>query len=196
MNRDNHYEAAFEAYLRTRRLPYVAVDEARRSLVAGGSLKSLDFIVSPPGQLSWLIDVKGRRFPSGDEQKQYWKNWSTRDDLRSLAAWAQHFGAGFCPMLVFAYHLVSDRSPLPRDELFAFRGQEYGFLGVRLSDYVPYARPLSESWDTVAMPTGLFRRAALPLETLFTQRAEPSPAPTPTVAADWQPLPASLEWGS
>ena len=63
MNRDNHYEAAFEAYLRARRLPYIAVDEARRSLVADGSIKSLDFIVSPPGQLSWLVDVKGRRFP-------------------------------------------------------------------------------------------------------------------------------------
>ena len=49
-NRDNHYEAAFEAFLRARRLPYVAVDEARRSLVADGSLKSLDFIVSPPGR--------------------------------------------------------------------------------------------------------------------------------------------------
>ena len=194
MNRDKHYEAAFEAYLRTRRLPYVAVDEARRSLVADGSLKSLDFIVSPPGQLSWLVDVKGRRFPSGDEQKQYWKNWSTRDDLRSLAAWGQHFGDGFCPMLVFAYHLVADRSPLPREQLFAFRGAEYGFLGVRLNEYVPYARPLSESWDTVAMPTGLFRRAAQPLDELFTQRAQGAgPSPAPLTAADWQPLPASLE---
>ena len=61
MNRDNHYEAAFEAFLRARRLPYIAIDEARRSVVAGGSLKSLDFIVSPPGQTSWLVDVKGYR---------------------------------------------------------------------------------------------------------------------------------------
>jgi len=44
-NRDNYYEAAFEEFLRARRLPYIAVDEARRSLIAGGSLKSLDFIV-------------------------------------------------------------------------------------------------------------------------------------------------------
>jgi hypothetical protein len=76
MHRDNHYEAAFEAFLRARRLPYVAVDEARRSLVADSSLKSLDFIVSPsaPDQVGgWLIDVKGRRFPSGDEHHQYWK---------------------------------------------------------------------------------------------------------------------------
>jgi hypothetical protein len=44
-NRDNHYEAAFEAYLRVRGVPYVAVDEARRSLMADGeSIKSLDFI--------------------------------------------------------------------------------------------------------------------------------------------------------
>src|SRR3972149_2650541 len=49
MKRDNHYEAAFEAYLRRRRLPYVAVDEARRSLAPDGALKSLDFIVSSPG---------------------------------------------------------------------------------------------------------------------------------------------------
>jgi hypothetical protein len=61
-NRDNHYEAAFEAYLRERRLPYIAVDEARRSLVPDGSLKSLDFIVSPAGDVSWLVDVQ-RRFP-------------------------------------------------------------------------------------------------------------------------------------
>lgn len=188
-NRDNHYEAAFEAYLRSRRLAYVAVDESRRSLVADGSLKSLDFIVSPTEGISWLIDVKGRRFPSGDEQKQYWKNWSTRDDLRSLAAWQLHFGTGFCPLLVFAYHLVGSRSPLPTERLFEFRDAHYGFVGVRLADYVPHARPISESWDTVAMPTPLFRRAARPLDDVLECRT--------TEAADWpdwHEVPARLEW--
>jgi len=74
-NRDNHYEAAFEAYLRSRGVPYVAVDEAKRSVLSdGGSIKSLDFIVSTPCQVTWLVDVKGRKFPSGDIQKQYWKD--------------------------------------------------------------------------------------------------------------------------
>ena len=190
MHRDNHYEAAFEQFLRARRLPYVAVDEARRSLVADGSLKSLDFIVSPPGETAWLVDVKGRRFPTGDEHHQYWKNWSTRDDLRSLAAWQNHFGGGFCPLLVFAYHLVGSRSPLPAAQLFEFRSAQYAFLGVRLSDYLPYARPLSDSWDTVAMPTGLFRRAARPIE--YWLQAPPPPAGP--VTTDWQELPADLEW--
>ena len=77
-NSDNHYEAAFEAYLRSRGVPYVAVDEAKRSLLSdGASIKSLDFIVSAPGETTWLVDVKGRRFPSGDDQKQYWKNCHT-----------------------------------------------------------------------------------------------------------------------
>ena len=41
-NRDNHYEAAFEVFLRGRGIPYVAVDEAKRSLLSGGgSIKSL-----------------------------------------------------------------------------------------------------------------------------------------------------------
>lgn len=191
MHRDNHYEVAFEEYLRARRMAYIAVDEARRSLVADGSIKSLDFIVSPPGQTSWLVDVKGRRFPSGDEQKQYWRNWSTRDDLRSLAAWQTHFGPGFCPLLVFAYHLVGSRSPLPREQLFAFRGMHYGFVGVRLADYIPHARPLSDSWDTVAMPTGLFRHAARPLDELFAEGQIENGVVRP---ADWQKLSVHLEW--
>ena len=49
-NRDNHYEAAFEQFLRDRSVPYIAVDEAKRSLVATGpSIKNLDFVVSSPG---------------------------------------------------------------------------------------------------------------------------------------------------
>jgi hypothetical protein len=45
-NRDNHYEATFEEYLRRGGVPYVAVDEARRSLMSdgGGSIKSLELV--------------------------------------------------------------------------------------------------------------------------------------------------------
>jgi len=31
--RSNHYEAAFEEYLRQRQIPYVAVDEKKRALL-------------------------------------------------------------------------------------------------------------------------------------------------------------------
>ncbi len=164
MNRDNHYEAAFEAYLRSRPVPYVAVDEARRSLLGNGdSIKSLDFIVSSPSRPTWLVDVKGRRFPSGGQQRQYWKNWSTRDDLQSLARWEVLFGGGFCGLFVFAYDILGDRAPLPDNQLFEHRSRLYGFVAVRLSDYTSHARKISPSWDTVAMPTAEFRRFAQPM---------------------------------
>jgi hypothetical protein len=92
-------------------------------------------------------------------------------------------------MLIFAYHLVAGRSPLPVEQLFEFRGDHYGFLGVRLEDYVPHARPLSDSWDTVSMPTALFRRAARPLDDWIAGALSVT-----AVADDWQELPANLEW--
>ncbi len=167
-NRDNHYEAAFEEYLRMLRLPYVAVDEGRRSLLAEGrSLKSLDFIVSSPGGRTWLVDVKGRRFPSGDQTCQYWKNWSTRDDLESLARWEIVFGDSFRGLLVFAFNVAGDRAPLSADLMFEHREALYGFVGVELADYAAACRPISPSWDTVAMPTAAFRRVARPAAELF-----------------------------
>jgi hypothetical protein len=167
-NRDNHYEAAFEEFLRRHGVPYVAVDEAKRSILSdGASIKSLDFIVSAPGPTTWLVDVKGRRFPSGDVQKQYWKNWSTRDDLRSLAQWEGLFGASFRGLFVFAYDVLGDRAPLPAEELFEYRGSRYGFVAVALLDYASHAHPISPRWDTWAMPAGDFRRFARPLAELL-----------------------------
>lgn len=168
-NRDNHYESAFEAYLRMRGLPYVAVDEGRRSLgLDGQSLKNLDFIVAVPGGPGWLIDVKGRRFPSGERHRQYWKNWSTRDDLDGLARWETIFGPGFRAMFVFAYLIVGHRTPLPVDNLFRFRDRRYGFLAVPLADYAAAARLISPRWQTVAVSNGLFRRVARSFDELLT----------------------------
>lgn len=86
-----HYEQAFEHYLRANRIPYVAVDEAKKALLparrstarlekqcsdgtaeaqsstaaidCGRSIKSFDFVVYAPGR-NLLVDVKGRMFGS------------------------------------------------------------------------------------------------------------------------------------
>jgi hypothetical protein len=72
-----HYERAFEEFLRSRRIPYVSVDEARKALVpegtavgrggpeasGSGSLKSFDFVIYGQGQ-NLLVDVKGRKVGS------------------------------------------------------------------------------------------------------------------------------------
>ena len=165
--RHNHYEAAFEAYLRERQTPYVAVDEAKRARMGGGSLKSLDFIVSPlGGTFRWLVDVKGRRFASGP-RGQCWKNWTTRDDIESLARWQSLFGLPFVPLLVFVYEVVDDVSPLASDELFAFRRRLYAMVAIRLEHYASAARMISPKWQTLAMPAGRFRELAQPLRALL-----------------------------
>ncbi len=75
--RRHHYERAFEAYLRLQRIPYVAVDEARKALLpegatfriegceieggpASAALKSFDFVLYGDG-VNQLVDVKGRK---------------------------------------------------------------------------------------------------------------------------------------
>jgi len=174
--RDNHYEAAFEAYLRWLGVAYIAVDETHRSLLGAtgkesnsaqgrASLKSIDFIVSPRSSSgSWLVDVKGRRFPTGSS---YFKNWSTADELLSLAAWEELFGPQAKGLFVFAYNVVGDRAPLAADELFVFRGGLYGFVGIELAHYASWSKQLSPRWGTVTVPVARFRALARPARELF-----------------------------
>jgi hypothetical protein len=191
--RTNHYEAAFEAWLRRHQVPCVAIDETRRSLVGSvgaiseplsaaplgdeasanepppRSLKSVDFIVSPGGEASWLVDVKGRRFPTGHapHRARYWMNWTTRDELASMAHWEELFGPRFNGLFVFAYHVIGDRSPLPLEQLFLFRNQYYAFVGIRLDHYLSWQRPLNAKWDTVTVRTRKFRELARPAAEVF-----------------------------
>ncbi|MEM6655575.1 MAG: HYExAFE family protein [Planctomycetota bacterium] len=173
MKRCNHYETAFESYLRQERLAYVAVNEQRRSLTGAGSLKSVDFIVSPSprpwagsgARARWLIDVKGRAFPSGRARgrRQYWRNWVTSDDIRSLTEWSRRFGDGFEAAFVFAYWLRADRSPTPPEQVLYHQGRPYAFVAVRAADYADAAKPLSKKWGTASVPVGRFREIAVPV---------------------------------
>ena len=173
--RDNHYEAAFEAWLRAHRVPYVAVDEARRAALGGRTLKSLDFIVSTDSRRTasgrWLIDVKGRQFPTAG--KQYWRNWTTTDELESLAGWEELFAGSAVALLVFAYNVVGEFAPIPADELFVYRQRLYGFVGVRLDHYAALARTLSERWGTVTLSAAQFRALARPVREILSL---PAPA--------------------
>lgn len=161
--RNNHYDAALEEYLRRLRVPYVAVDEAKRALFAEVSLKSLDFIIYSHQGPNLLVDVKGRRFPSGGTQRHYWENWSTRDDIESLRRWQDVFGSDFLSMLIFAYNLCDARSLQIFEEPFSYRERSYAFVALTLEDYCKHLRVRSSRWATVSLPTAEFRRLIRPL---------------------------------
>jgi len=164
MKRSNHYDTAFEEFLRSRRSPYVVVDEQRRSLLQNASLKSMDFIVYSRGPVNLLVDVKGRKFPSGGETNRHkWENWATTDDLSSLSRWEEVFGNSFRSLLVFAYHVLEAACLHEMHDPFACRGHVYAFYGIWADDFRRRMRTRSNSWGTVSLPSAEFRRLRKPV---------------------------------
>lgn len=165
MDRSNHYESAFEAYLRDARLPYVAVDESRRATLDDEPVKSIDFIVHGLGDARLLVDVKGRQFPGGkDDKRTYvWQNWSTLEDIDGLERWENRFGTGYQGVLVFIYHLlpIVDMPPGTPD-LWHWRGKRYLMRAVAVADYKQAMRTRSPKWGTVYLPGAAFRACVRP----------------------------------
>ncbi len=165
MIRSNHYEAAFEEYLREQRTAYVAVDESRRALLKDASLKSIDFIVYSEISANLLVDVKGRKCLKG----RSWENWTTVEDIRSLSKWQQVFGSDFRSLFVFAYELIEDFSSEPSHSLVCYQSRWYAFYGVWLDEYSKAMKRRSASWQTVWVAKREFQQCRFPLGELFHQ---------------------------
>ncbi len=161
MDRTVHYEAAFEAFLRRRGIPYVAVDEAKKALFADAKLKSFDFVVYSKNGPNLLVDVKGRKLrdPQG---RSGFETWSPEQDVNDLMEWEQVFGPGFMAMLSFVYEIAPPLTPEPG--MFEHRSRWYWILGVELAEYRNHMRRRSVKWETVSLPAADFRSLARPLE--------------------------------
>ena len=174
MKSDNHYEAAFEAFLRGRGVAVVPIDEARRSYLDADEVKSPDFIVVGPDDAKLVVDVKGRQFPgfSSGKTVKTWQNWVEAGDVDGLTRWAARFGAGFRGVLAFVYHVLPAVA-LPADtpDLFAFRGGLYLARGVGVEDYREFMKPRSPRWNTVDLPADDFRRLVKPFSHFLTGSA-------------------------
>jgi hypothetical protein len=166
MDRGNHYEAAFEAFLQDRRLCYVAVDETRRTLDDDGPIKSLDFIVHGTSGKRLLVDIKGRRYPGGSagRERRVWECWSTRDDITGLIRWIERFGPDSQGVLVFAYQLQpSVELPSDTDDLWTWRERRYLYRAMDVTDYQRHMRVRSPKWGTVDLSGPVFRELVRPL---------------------------------
>lgn len=181
MQRRHHYERAFEAYLRARRMPYVAVDEARKALLPQGpamwssagdeaaALKSFDFVVYGQGG-NLLLDVKGRRVQTAASRRGQTplepagrlESWVTEDDVASLRHWESLFGPGFEAAFVFVYWCSAQPPDALFQEIFEHAGEWYALRCVRLRDYAAAMKPRSRRWRTVDLPSAVFRRISQP----------------------------------
>jgi hypothetical protein len=159
-----HYEQAFEHYLRSNRVPYVAVDEAKKALAPASagpsSLKSFDFVVYTP-QRNLLIDVKGRMFGRRGGGGRY-ESWVTRDDVDCMEQWQRLFGEGFVAVFVFAYCLRQQPPDALFEEVFAFNDRWYALREVALGDYRSAMQQRSAKWTTVHVPAARFAAISRP----------------------------------
>lgn len=189
--RRHHYEHAFEGYLRGARIPYISVDEAKKSLLpplvargtrragvgalptegAGatrdaGSLKSFDFVVYGEGT-NLLVEVKGRRLPQirlrdGSPAKARMDSWVTLDDIEALWRWRELFGPEFEPVFVFMYWCQG----VPPDGLFVetieHRGRWYTPRAIGLDAYTSAMRVRSPKWRTVCLSVSDFEALSVP----------------------------------
>ena len=163
--RRHHYEAAFEGYLRQRRIPYVAVDEAKKSLLPGSpagvggvrALKSFDFVLYGQGS-NLLAEVKGRRVASPRRLER----WVTLDDVESLRAWEALFGPQFEACFIFMYLHEAQPADALFEELFDHEGRWYALRVVSVRRYQAAMRVRSERWRTVDLDPRVFERLSEP----------------------------------
>ena len=170
--RRSHYEHAFEAYLDRRGTPYVAVDDVRHFTKKRTGTKAFDYIVYPPVGPACLVDVKGRKSSAPSSRIDCRpKNWVTRRDVSGLLTWQEVFGPDYVAMFVFSYWLAGQGAPSPRKggedgptPSFCFAGRRYSFWLAPVADYAQHHKRLSKSWDTVSVPSEVFRQISRHLE--------------------------------
>jgi len=165
MLRRHHYECAFEEFLRSRRIPYVAVDEARKALLprhhagtsaADAAIKSFDFVVYG-GAGNLLVDIKGRR-ASGRRLE----SWATIEDVESLCRWEGLFGPGFEAAFVFVYACDEQPPDSLFQEVIEHKGTWYALRAVLVREYAKVMKLRSQRWRTVDVPGSVFSRISHP----------------------------------
>ena len=185
MQTRHHYERAFERFLRDNRIPYVAVDEARKALLPENAplaasrdrgepmraLKSFDFVVyaapDDPRTPNLLVDIKGRKVPRSapgapPPSRSKLQNWVTEDDVESLHTWQALFGEGFRAAFIFVYWCDDQPPDGLFQEVFEHHGRWYAVRAVALDDYARAMRPRSRRWRTVHLPAAAFERLSRP----------------------------------
>jgi len=160
--RRNHYSIAFEAFLKSRSIPYVNVEEAKKALFANSRLKSFDFVVYSKTKKNLLVDLNGRIHGKSGNGSGF-QNWTCERDVTDLLEWEKVFGEDFTAVMTFVYWMKSTRAP-NQNELFRHRDHWYMLMGVNLRDYRRVMRRRSSKWETVSLPAAEFRTLARPLE--------------------------------
>ena len=168
-----HYEKAFEAWLRERRIPYLSVEQLRRPADREGPLKNFDCLVHV-GPRHYIVDVKGKRFPQVSRGREsYWENWIHYADLEGLFAWETHFGEGYEALLVYCYWLQLPPGEGEVAKTVSLDGRDYLIVAVPARTFGAHCRRRSTRWQALSIPTKQFTTLVKPVERVFSDAARP-----------------------
>jgi len=164
-----HYERAFETWLRERRVPYLSVEQLRRPADEKGPIKNFDFLVHS-GPQHYIVDVKGKRFPQVSRGKEsYWENWIHYADLEGLFAWEDHFGEGYEALLVYCYWLQVPPGEDTVKKTVTVGDRDYLIVGVNARTFAENSRKRSARWRALSVPTKTFTTLIRPIDRFFPQ---------------------------
>lgn len=164
----NHYERAFESWLRDNHIKYVAVDEQKRATFARSRIKSFDFLLYPPNGQIIIAEVKGRSFKGTSlVNLTGLECWVTAEDIDGLTHWQQVFGRDHQAVFVFTYKVENIDVDFDGRDFYDFDENRYIFFCVGLADYRRFMKRRSPKWQTVTLPADKFRECAIQMQALF-----------------------------
>jgi len=159
----NHYERAFENWLKDHRIEYVAKYQHERATFRDVEIKSFDFLLYPHSR-PIIVEVKGRTFRGASLAKMAgFECWVTAEDVNGLLTWQKILGAGHRALFVFAYKMEHIDVDFNGRDVFDFDANQYLFFYVPLEDYRKFMKRRSPKWRTVTLPADKFRQCAKPL---------------------------------
>jgi hypothetical protein len=168
MTRINHYERAFENWLRDNRIKYTAIDQSKRAAFATASLKSFDFLLYLRSKSSIIAEIKGRTFKGiSFEKLRGFECWVSAEDIEGLTHWQRVFGNGQLVYFIFAYCIENIDVDFDGRNAYELGPRRYVFFAVSLDDYRKYMKLRSPKWRTVTLPADKFRQSAIDLEQLL-----------------------------
>jgi hypothetical protein len=163
--RKNHYEQAFSGMLVGAGVEALAVEQARRPVLHGVTLKNFDVLLNGHDAV-YALDLKGRRD----------RPWISRTDLFSMMGWRTLLRGRAVPAFLFAFFTPGFESPgrlidLPAT-LHDTPAGSYRFCLLGIDDAQRLAKARSQSWGTFDFAWGPFVRAVQPLDSIVTLPAE------------------------
>jgi len=161
----NHYELAFENWLRDNHTKFTRIDESKRAKLGKVSIKSFDYFVYAGKGNTIIADVKGRKFKgSSFEKLSSLQCWVTEADITDIEFWQKIFGDGHHSVFVFAYDVENVDVDFDGRDVYDYDGKRYLFFCVGIDKYKKNMKVRSPKWKTVTLSADDFRACAIEID--------------------------------